>query len=197
MASWYLCDDHTDDPIGPMDVDELVARAWDGSLTADARLYAAGVTEGWQPVRDVPVVGPLLDAVTAARPSRRRWRRLQRRREDGTLWRHIGRSRPFVVGAVVFGVSWLLLPASTMPDLPRWSILWCAAAVAHAGLACLAGLLAQVAWYFTSDEVRDRRAGAGARASSSGAGPDESGADIFVYELSPEVRARLKEFDAI
>src|SRR6478736_4194642 len=102
MESWYICDDDNDDHIGPVVFDELVARTWEGSITPDARVYQARVTTGWQAARDVAVVGPLLEAVSAGRPSGCHWQRFRRRRADGTLWRHINRPQPFAVGGGVY-----------------------------------------------------------------------------------------------
>jgi len=210
MASWYMWDDDNDDHIGPMVFDELVARTWEGSITPDTRVYEASITKRWQAARDVDVVGPLLEAVAAGRPSGRHWQRFHRRRADGTLWRHIDKSGPFYVGGVIYCLVWPLLSGSliiTPSLLSGWlglgdmvqtqlSLLWCAAFFAHLTLAYVFGSLAQIAWYFISDVVRDRGARIAARASASDARQGEEDATIFVYELTPEVRAKLKEFDA-
>ena len=211
MESWYICDEDNDDHIGPMVFDELVARTWEGSITPDARVYHSSVTTGWQAARDVAVVGPLLEAVAAGRPSGCHWQRLRRRHADGALWRHINRPQPFAVGCVVYFFVWLLLSGSTIvrPGIvsdwlglgdmvqPRFSLPWCAAVAANCALACILGLLTQIKWYFISDVVRDRIARSAARISASEAKPDEEDTAIFVYELTPEVRRKLTEFEAV
>ena len=167
-------------------------------------------TKRWQAARDVEVVGPLLEAVAAGRPSGCHWQRFHRRRADGTLWRHIDKPGPFYVGGVVYFFVWLLLSGSMVirPSMlsgwlglgdmvqPRFSLPWCAAFLRTLALAYVLGSLTQIAWYFISDVVRDRRARIAARTSASDARQDEEDATIFVYELTPEVRAKLQEFDS-
>ena len=205
MASWYVWDEGNDGHIGPMVFDELVARTWEGSITPDARVYEASITKRWQAARDVDVVGPLLEAVAAGRPSGRHWQRFHRRRADGTLWRHIDKSGPFYVGGIIYCFVWPWLSGSmviTPSLLSGWlglgdmvqtqvSLLWCAAFLAHLTLAYVAGSLTQIAWYLISDVVRDRGARITARTSASDARQGEEDATIFVYELTPEVRAKL------
>lgn len=196
MASWYVREEDTEGLIGPMDNDELVARTWEGSITPDTAISEAGVTNQWRAARDVDVVGPLLEAVAAGRPSGRHWQRFHRRRADGTLWRHIDRPGPFYVGAVIYCFAWALLSNSAVMVQSRSVAHWVAAIAAHCALACVSGALTQVAWYFISDVARDRGARIAARTSSSDGTPSDETASIFVYELTPEVRRKLEAFES-
>ena len=213
MQSWYIRDDDVESVIGPVAFDELVARTWDGSITPYTAILERNGTSRWQTVRDVEVVGPLLEAVAAGRPSGRHWQRLQRRVADGTLWHAMFKSTrgPWLVGvAVVVACSWWsghqFIKPSTVADWlgwgyvlqPRYSLPWWLAHVGNWSVVALLGLLAQISWYVIYDIARDRRARLAARSCGSAAKHDEKDAAIFVYDLAPEALGRLKQFnDAI
>jgi hypothetical protein len=158
----------------------------------------------WQAARDVAVIGPLLGAVAAGRPSGCHWQRFDRRRADGTLWRYVHSYAAFIAGGAAYCLGWGLLSGSLLitPRVlsawlgweytaqPRFSLLWWAAVVVHWVLAYTFAHLAQIAWYVVSDVVRDRKARIAARRSPSGAHQDEQDAAIFVHELPPEIHGR-------
>jgi hypothetical protein len=191
--------------IGPMDLDQLVLRTWEGSLTLDTPICDASSMTHWQAAREVVVIGPLLGAVAAGRPSGCHWQRFDRRRADGTLWRHIQSYAAFFAGGAAYCLGCGLLSGSLLinPRMlsgwlgweyttePRFSLLWWPAVAVSGVLAYMLAHLAQIAWYFISDVARDRKARIAARSSPSGAHHDEQDAAIFVYELPPEIRRHL------
>jgi len=209
MAEWYVRNDDDGDDIGPMAFDEVVARMREGSITPDMAIYGTNVTTGWQAARDVDVVGPLLEAVAAGRPSGCHWQRFHRRLADGTLRQAMFKSKwgPWLLGlAVFFGLrlwtdhqvvtpsavsGWLGWGYAPQPghSPARWLSL-----LGEASVAILLAFLAQISWYFIADIGRDRRARIATRTSASGARQDEQDVAIFVYELTPKVRGQLEHF---
>jgi hypothetical protein len=174
--SWYVLDAGSQCRIGPMTLDELVARTWEGSVTPDTAISEGLVTTRWQAARDVERVGPLLDAVAAGRPSGCHWQRLHRRRTDGTLWRAMFTWKP---GPLVI-VCAILLWAALAPGPGEGAVL------------LLLGLVARIATYFISDAVTDRRARIAARTSASG---NEDDPAIFVYDLTHTDPRQLEDLD--